>query len=185
MHGQQAPCRPRGLSHQEQLMLCDMACRTNEGVVLKAPDHVVRGHFAQDQLSTARLTTHRPHALPRRSTRNRYYKHGPTCGVVIATLWICRGVPPCQPILCQMRCGRRLPWLLRVRRERPGGNRAAEKRDEVASCHSITSSAVARSVGGTSRPSALAVCWLMTSSNRVGCNTGRSPGFSPLSIRPM
>jgi hypothetical protein len=101
MHGQQAPCRPRGHVSSEQLMLCDMACRTNEGVVLKAPDHVVRGHFAQDQLSTARLTTHRPHALPRRSTRNRYYKHGPTCGVVIATLWICRGVPPCQPILCQ------------------------------------------------------------------------------------
>jgi len=44
---------------------------------------------------------------------------------------------------------------------------------------------MASSVAGTSRPSALAVCWLMTSSNRVGCNTGRSPGFSPLSIRPM
>jgi hypothetical protein len=84
-------------------MLCDMACRTNEGVVLKAPDHVVRGHFAR--INSA------PHAL-QRIARTPYrgvppiidiHKHGPTCGVVIATLWICRGVPPCQPILCQMR----------------------------------------------------------------------------------
>ena len=35
--------------------------------------------------------------------------------------------------------------------------------------HSITSSARASSVGGTSRPSALAVLRLMTSSNLVGC----------------
>ena len=35
-----------------------------------------------------------------------------------------------------------------------------------------------------SRPSALAVLRLMTSSNFVGCMTGRSPGFSPLRMRP-
>src|SRR5215831_12801752 len=46
--------------------------------------------------------------------------------------------------------------LLRARRERPRG-RAAEQRDEIAPLHSITSSARASSVGGTSRPSALAV----------------------------
>src|SRR5262249_58897597 len=40
--------------------------------------------------------------------------------------------------------------------------------------HSITSSARARSVGGTSRPSALAVLRLMTSSYLVGACTGRS-----------
>ena len=47
--------------------------------------------------------------------------------------------------------------LLRARRERPRRRRAAEKRDELAPPHSITSSARASSVGGTSRPSALAV----------------------------
>ena len=50
--------------------------------------------------------------------------------------------------------------------------------------YSITSSAVASSVGGTVRPKALAVFRLMTNSNLVGCTTGRSPGLSPLRIRP-
>ena len=50
--------------------------------------------------------------------------------------------------------------------------------------YSITSSAVASSVGGTVRPNALAVFRLMTNSNLVGCTTGRSPGLSPLRIRP-
>src|SRR5256885_5064883 len=49
--------------------------------------------------------------------------------------------------------------------------------------HSITSSAVASSVGGTSRPSALAAFRLITSSNLVGSCTGRSAGFSPLRMR--
>jgi hypothetical protein len=44
---------------------------------------------------------------------------------------------------------------VRARRERPShGRRAAKKGDELAALHSITSSARARSVGGTSRPSA-------------------------------
>ena len=51
--------------------------------------------------------------------------------------------------------------------------------------HSITSSARASSVGGTARPSALAVLRLTTSSNFVGCTTGRSLGFSPLRMRPV
>ena len=46
--------------------------------------------------------------------------------------------------------------------------RAAEKRDELAPSHSITSSARTSSVGGTSSPSALAVLRLMTNSNLVG-----------------
>src|SRR5262249_59187563 len=50
--------------------------------------------------------------------------------------------------------------------------------------HSITSSAVASSVRGTVRPSALAVLRLMTSSNLVGCWTGSSAGFAPLRILP-
>src|SRR5262245_66041940 len=49
--------------------------------------------------------------------------------------------------------------------------------------HSITSSARASSVGGTSRPSALAVFRLTTSSYLVGACTGRSAGFSPLRMR--
>src|SRR4029434_8772421 len=50
--------------------------------------------------------------------------------------------------------------------------------------HSITSSASASRVGGTVTPSALATLRLIASSNLVGCNTGRSAGFVPLSMRP-
>jgi hypothetical protein len=46
----------------------------------------------------------------------------------------------------------------------------------------ITSSARDSSDGGIVRPSALAVLRLMTSSNFVGCSTGRSAGFAPLRI---
>src|SRR5262245_9463901 len=49
--------------------------------------------------------------------------------------------------------------------------------------HSITSSARASNVGGISRPSALAVLRLMTSSYLVGFCTGRSAGLSPLRMR--
>ena len=73
--------------------------------------------------------------------------------------------------------------LLRARRERPRGSRAAEQRDELAPPHSITSSARASSVGGTVRPSAFAVLRLITSSYLVGACTGRSAGFSPLRMR--
>ena len=46
--------------------------------------------------------------------------------------------------------------------------------------HSITSSASASNVLGMVMPSALAVVRLITSSNFVGCMTGRSAGFSIL-----
>jgi hypothetical protein len=49
--------------------------------------------------------------------------------------------------------------------------------------YSITSSARASSVGGTSRPRARAVLRLMTRSYLVGACTGRSAGFSPRNIR--
>src|SRR5262245_42152979 len=77
------------------------------------------------------------------------------------------------------------PGFLRARRERPRHRRAAEQRDELAAFHSITSSARASSVGGTSRPSARAVCRLMMNSNLVARITGRSAGFSPLRTRPQ
>src|SRR5262249_45183334 len=77
----------------------------------------------------------------------------------------------------------RQPRLLRARRQRPRGRRAAEQDDELAPFHhSITSSARASSVGGISSPSMRAVCALMTSSNLVDCTTGRSAGFAPLRI---
>src|SRR5262249_40827907 len=76
--------------------------------------------------------------------------------------------------------------LLRPRRERPR-RRAAEQRNELAAFHlrghSITSSARASNVAGTSRPSTLAALRLMTSSYLVGACTGRSAGFSPLRMR--
>src|SRR5262249_3826493 len=74
--------------------------------------------------------------------------------------------------------------LLRARRERPRGRRAAESQDELAPPHPITSSAVESSVGGISRPSAFAVLMLMANSNLVGWSTGRSAGLSPLRMRP-
>src|SRR5262249_55791988 len=59
--------------------------------------------------------------------------------------------------------------LLRVRRKRPRGRRAAEQCDELATAaHSITSSARASSRGGIVRPSALAVLRLMTNCTFVG-----------------
>src|SRR5262249_24998843 len=72
--------------------------------------------------------------------------------------------------------------LLRARDERPRG-RASEQRDELAPVHSITSSARASNIGGTSSPSAFAVLRLITSSYLVGSCTGRFAGFSPLRMR--
>src|SRR6516162_7947841 len=60
---------------------------------------------------------------------------------------------------------RQFSRLLRARRERPRRCCAADERDERAPLHSITSSARAASVAGTSIPSVLAVCRLMTNSN--------------------
>src|SRR5262249_51329731 len=72
--------------------------------------------------------------------------------------------------------------LLRARRERPR-RRAAEQRDEIAPPHSITSSARAMNVGGTSRRSVRAVLRLIASTNLVACITGRSAGCAPLRMR--
>src|SRR5262245_45696933 len=74
--------------------------------------------------------------------------------------------------------------LLRPRRERPRGRRAAEQRYERAALHSITSSARCWRNQGRSRPSALAVLRLIARSNLVGCTIGNSAGFAPLRIFP-
>src|SRR5215469_2929366 len=50
--------------------------------------------------------------------------------------------------------------------------------------HSMTSSARARIDGGTVRPSVFDVLRLITSSNVVGCWTGRSAGLAPLRSLP-
>src|SRR5262249_24838396 len=50
--------------------------------------------------------------------------------------------------------------------------------------HSITSSAMLSSDGGTVRPIRRAVSALITSSNFVDCRTGKSAGFAPLRMRP-
>src|SRR5262249_9188881 len=75
--------------------------------------------------------------------------------------------------------------ILRPCRERPADQRAAEQRDQRPPLHSITSSARAMSIRGTSRPSALAVLKFMANKNFVGCKTGSSPGLAPWRIRPM
>src|SRR5262249_39088617 len=75
--------------------------------------------------------------------------------------------------------------LLRPCLQRPC-RRAAEQREERAALdHSITSSARASSVGGISRPGALAVLRLITKSYLVGACTGRLAGFSSLRMRSM
>src|SRR5262249_2949845 len=76
--------------------------------------------------------------------------------------------------------------LLRARCERPRRRRAAKERDELAPPnHSITSSAMASSVGGTSRPRAFAVCRLIRNSNLVAWRTGSSAGLTPLRMLPV
>src|SRR5262249_51374794 len=66
--------------------------------------------------------------------------------------------------------------LLRPRNSRPRHRSPAEKPDDIAPPHSITSSARTRIVGGISRPSSLAVFRLTTSSNLAGTWTGNSLG---------
>src|SRR5215475_8521516 len=77
--------------------------------------------------------------------------------------------------------------LLRARHEWPRSRRAAEQHNELAPLqlrdHSITSSARASNVAGTSSPSAFAALRLSTNSNLTGAWTGSSLGFSPWRMR--
>src|SRR5262249_51809324 len=73
--------------------------------------------------------------------------------------------------------------LLRLRRKRARGRRA-ERRDELAALHSITSSTNESRLAGVSRPRVFAVLRLMTNSNLVDCIAGRSAGLAPFRIRP-
>src|SRR5215472_14411509 len=51
--------------------------------------------------------------------------------------------------------------------------------------YSITSSAMARSCGGISMPSSVAVRRLMTKLNLTACWTGSSAGFAPMRMLPV
>jgi hypothetical protein len=94
-----------------------------------------------------------------------------------------RGMSGYPPLATEWRT--RLQTATTVERATPRvSDRRCLQRDQVRPRYSITSSASASSVGGMSSPSALAVLRLMTSWNLVGCMTGRSPGFSPLRMRP-
>src|SRR5262249_30044010 len=74
--------------------------------------------------------------------------------------------------------------LLRGRRLPHGeARRAADQRHDLAPPHSITSSARCWSCQGTSRPSALAVFMLITSSYLMGAWTGSSLNLAPLRMR--
>ena len=66
----------------------------------------------------------------------------------------------------------------------PEGAVAGGRRPPL-SFHSITSSARASSVGGTSRPSTRAVLELTNSSSLVAWWTGSSAGLAPARIRPV
>ena len=59
------------------------------------------------------------------------------------------------------------------------------KYNAIRVAYSTSSSAMLSKPEEMVRPSALAVFMLITSSNLVGCMTGRSAGFSPLRIRPV
>jgi hypothetical protein len=63
--------------------------------------------------------------------------------------------------------------------------RAAVSAYEASMSCSITSSALANSVGGISTPNAFAVLRLISNSNFVGCRTGKSFGFEPLRMWPV
>src|SRR6516225_2476909 len=66
--------------------------------------------------------------------------------------------------------------------ERPHNGGAANEPDEFAPPHSITSSAVVRSIGGIFTPSDLAVFEFTISSKRVGRSAGKSAGLVPFRI---
>jgi hypothetical protein len=112
--------------------------------------------------------------LGRRSTSARHVTEGPQG----ATGQACRGQPLCWslwPILPLLKAVRLSAAVRRTKMTLTGS----------AAIYSITSSANASNAGGMVRPSALADLRLTTNSIFENCCTGRSPGFSPLSMRPV
>ena len=110
------------------------------------------------------------HCRPRRKKRARCTARV-TSRMVDASRFSCGGQDRHRRLLCP-RC------------QRPPRRCAAEQRDELATFHSITSSARASRLGGIVSPSALAVFRLMNRSNLLGWTTGKSAGTAPLRTRP-
>jgi len=85
-------------------------------------------------------------------------------------------------------------WMQRLRVRGLASDRAALQtsgerllfpqpgRQKLGWTYSITSSARARTEGGTTKPSTAALLRLSTSSNLVGCATGKLAGFAPFKI---
>src|SRR5262249_8020586 len=82
---------------------------------------------------------------------------------------------------CQIADAAHVFSLLRAYCGRDQDGRPSQQH-EVASSHSITSSARWRSDCGTVRPSTFAVFRLIAKLNFVGSSTGMSAGFAPLKI---
>jgi hypothetical protein len=77
-----------------------------------------------------------------------------------------------RPVLRKAAAAADIIWRMQLTHKRHQGS-------------SITASVMARSCGGTSMPSALAVRRLIKNSNLVACWTGRSAGLTPLRMRPI
>src|SRR5262249_17839703 len=97
-----------------------------------------------------------------------------------------RELPSFSPMIARLRprdAGQRHPRVDAKGKMRLGLH-AVRSRSSRASHvgYSITSSASASNLSGISRPSALAVLRLITSSNFVGCSTGKSAGLEPFKI---
>jgi hypothetical protein len=87
MHGQRLRAILTAMSHEEHSMLCGVACRTNESVMLETTDHrIVRDHVGHNQLSAARPTMHCSHVY-RTSPIARIIDFG--AAAVQVRLWIC------------------------------------------------------------------------------------------------
>ena len=79
----------------------------------------------------------------------------------------------------------RCPLYIRKRTYALHQAMSAKGQKRTLAAYSIISSAICWRCRGTLRPSVLAVFRLITKSNLLGCKTGRSAGFSPLSTRPV
>ena len=129
-------------------------------------------HFISDGLSA--ITSASPECAGTAKTRK-------TVEALTARIALNRMIPLYSCSVRRLLCRRAPPRIYHSRRGRDLRHVAALRWDTLER-YSITSSARASSVGGTVRPSTLAVIRLTTRSNLVGCSTGRSAGFAPRRI---
>ena len=111
---------------------------------------------------------------------NRYVRPTATAPHLDSTkTGLLRLTPVCSPVYPQLRTSANATGMSQQWATSGLMSTAAKFR-----AYSMTSSARASSVAGTSRPSILAVSALITSSNFDACTTGKSAGFAPLRMRP-